>query len=120
MLGLELFLDKILVEISKIGRNSVIPGGKTKINERTNLTIKREILEEMNFDITVDKLNFKKVIENFFEFDTIKVHELYFLYEYMLADTEYSFLRNIKDNKDNSTTYFEFISINKLDTKKTS
>ena len=74
--------NETLIELSKIGSNSVIPGGRIKIGEKSIDAIKREIMEELNFDIGVNKLTFVKIIENFFKLDTNKYHELFFVYNY--------------------------------------
>ena len=107
--------NMVLIEFSKKGENSVIPGGRVKIGEKTNLTIKREVKEEMGLDIEIQKLQIKKVFENFFEYNLEKVHEIYFVYEYILSKNEFLNFNKIKDNKDNNTTFFEFI--NKKDLK---
>ena len=81
-----------------------------------DLYVVRELEEEMNY--TFDKTKFvqAKVFENFFEYDGKKFHEIYFLYEYVLSETEYENIKITGTNKDNSTTHFEFVS--KFDMKK--
>ncbi len=58
-------------------------GGRIKINETSKEAAKREIKEEVGIDINEEDLEFKTIIENFFiyEVDSIKTHELCFLYE---------------------------------------
>jgi len=101
--------DQVVIEISKIGLNSVVPGGRVQINERSSATLVREVFEEMNFNLEEKKLKQVKVFENFFG-DEKKFHEIYFLYEYILNEEEYKKIRSVYNNKDNSTTYFEFVS----------
>ena len=74
----------------------------------------REIKEEMNFVINQEKLKQREVFENFFEIDGKEYHEIYFLYEYILDDEEVSNL-DLSSNKDNSTTYFKFITTDQLE-----
>lgn len=108
--------SEVLIEISKAGANSTVPGGRVKIGETFLEAIKREAKEEMNFELDISKAKMLKVLENFFNIDGKDFHEIYFLYEYILNEKEYEDLQNVGDNKDNDTTYFTFIS--KFDTKK--
>ena len=108
--------SEVLIEVSTVGANSTIPGGRVKIGETSLQTIKREAKEEMNFQLDTNKSKLIKVLENFFNIDGKDFHEIYFMYEYILNETEYKNLKNVGDNKDNDTTYFTFIS--KLDTEK--
>jgi len=106
--------NEVLIEISKIGRNSVIPGGRIKINEKSSAGLVRELKEELDFEAEEKKLKMKKVFENFFTIDGKDYHEIYFLYEYNISEEEFVVLNNSNINRDNETTYFKFISKNKL------
>ena len=55
--------DEIVIEVSTVGANSVIPGGRIKINEKSSDALVREIKEEMNFDLDTKKLQLVKVFE---------------------------------------------------------
>lgn len=102
--------DDVVIEISNVGRNSVIPGGRIKINEKSSSALIREIKEEMNFELKEEKLKMLKVFENFFNYDNKDFHEIYFLYEYVLDENEFEIMNKLNTNFDNSTTYFKFIS----------
>lgn len=102
--------DDIVVEISTEGRNSVIPGGRIKINEQSSDALVREIKEEMNFVLNKDKLKKLDVFENFFSYENKMFHEIYFLYEYVLDEKEFIQLNCVQSNYDNKTTYFKFVS----------
>lgn len=108
------YKDKAIIEISKIGLNSVVPGGRIRINEKSTCALAREIKEEMNFDIDQNKLKFVKVFENFFSYNNKDVHEIYFLYEYIISDQEFANL-SLTDNKDNDTTYFKLVGKDELE-----
>lgn len=105
--------DEIIIEISKVGRNSVIPGGRIQINEKSSNALKRELIEEIGFNADEKRLNLIKVFENFFDYDGKDFHEIYFLYEYILSEEEFLKLK-LETNHDNKTTYFKFISKNDL------
>lgn len=55
-----------------------LPGGGCDFFEDTKSTLVREALEELNADITVNSLAF--TVENFFEINSIKAHEVGFYY----------------------------------------
>lgn len=108
--------DLFVAEISQVGANSTIPGGRVKIGETSLQAITREAKEEMNFNLDTKKARFLKVLENFFNIDGKDFHEIYFLYEYILDEKEFIEIQNVGDNKDNDTTYFTLIS--KFETEK--
>lgn len=102
--------EEVVLEISTVGSNSVIPGGRIRINEPSQDALVREMQEEMGLIHDKNKLTQVKVFENFFNYDELKIHEIYFLYEYILNDDEYNYIKNLGANKDNNTTYFTFVS----------
>lgn len=105
--------DDIIIEISTVGRNSVIPGGRIRINEKSTTALAREIQEEMGFVVDEKKMKLVKVFENFFTYDKKDFHEIYFLYEYKLSEKEFKNLK-LEGNKDNDTTYFTFVNKNDI------
>ena len=109
------YREEVLIELSKIGSNSVIPGGRIKVGEDSRDAIKREMEEEMGFSIDKEKLVFVKLFENFFTYENTPVHELFIVYEYPVCEDAYQKLCTLKDNKDNDNTYFSFIKLNDLD-----
>ncbi|MBR4942917.1 MAG: NUDIX domain-containing protein, partial [Clostridia bacterium] len=98
---------QVVLEISTVGRNSVVPGGRVRAGEQSKNALLRELKEEMDFSAVEEKLRFRKVFENFFLYDGEEVHEIYFLYEYDLSQKEYEGLE-LSDNMDNDTTYFKY------------
>ena len=109
------FDNKVLLEIPKILGNSVIPGGRVKIDELSINAIKREIKEEMNFNLLDERIIFKKNLEYFFTMDNVRYHEFFFVYEYTLLEDDYKKLINIRENLDNHLTHYEFVSYDKFD-----
>ena len=101
--------ENVVVEISTQGRNSVIPGGRIKINERSIDGLCREIYEEMNLAIDKEGLRQLMVFENFFTSDGQNYHEMYFLYEYNLSDSEKEHIEKLTVNYDNASTYFKIV-----------
>ena len=107
------YQNNIVIEVAQ-GRNSVIPGGRIKINEHSSDALIREIKEEMNFNLNKNKLTLLKSFENFFVMD-IPYHEIYFLYEYNLSKEEFEKISKIGTNQDNNTTQFIFIQKTELE-----
>ena len=50
--------NEFIIEVSKIGENSVIPGGRIKIGESSIDALVRETREEMGFEIKKEKAKF--------------------------------------------------------------
>lgn len=55
-----------------------LPGGRVEFHESTDDALVREINEELNIDVQIERLLF--VNEDFFEYDNMKYHELGFYY----------------------------------------
>lgn len=71
--------DKILLHKSKKDDFYALPGGRVMIGEDSASTLKREFEEEMGAKIEVK--NFLGLVENFFEYNEKKYHELMLLFE---------------------------------------
>ena len=54
------------------------PGGRAEIGETSEETLKREMIEELGVEVTVERLLW--VVENFFHFEKRDWHELGFYY----------------------------------------
>lgn len=63
-----------------------IPGGRVEIGENSEETIKREIQEELGKQIEIT--GYVATIENFFEMNESKYHEIYFLHEIEFTNEE--------------------------------
>lgn len=108
--------DMVLIEVPrKEGWNSVIPGGRVKIDELCVDAIKREIKEEMNFDLRDEKITFLKHIESFFAFDDTIFHEFFFVYKYDVDEEDYKILKTIEENQDNHKTDYIFCRYDEFD-----
>ena len=100
--------DDVVIEISTVGRNSVIPGGRIQINEKSTSALVRELQEEMGITFAEEKMTLVKVFENFYTMGGKPSHEIYFLYEYVLSDDELAQI-NFDTNEDNENTYFALV-----------
>lgn len=109
------YQNKVMIEIRKdrVG-NSVIPGGRIKIDELREDAIKREIKEEMNYTLEDSRIKYRKTLEYFFDFEGNKFHEFFFVYEYEMDEIIYQQLLSIKENQDNHITDYIFVNYNEF------
>lgn len=71
--------NKILLHKSKEDNFYAIPGGRIMIGETSENALKREFIEEIGAKITIK--NYLGTVENFFEYNGKKYHELMIVYE---------------------------------------
>ncbi len=108
--------DKVLIEIRKDREgNSVIPGGRMKIDESRVDTLKREIMEEMHYTLDDNKITYCDLIEMFYPFDGTVSHEFFFVYKYDMDEEIYNELNKIKENQDSNETEYMFVGDNEFD-----
>lgn len=81
------YKGKILVEKNNNVDFGVIPGGRVKTLESSKDALIREVKEEIGIDLSNTEMNIVSSIENFFEFDGKKYHELYYVYNINLDDS---------------------------------
>lgn len=106
------YQGKILVEKNSSVDFGVIPGGRIKTLEDTKIALYREIKEELGIVLNTDDMKMVSFIENFFEFDNKKYHELYYVYEIELDDSY-----NIYDgmpNMDNAGSKYYLLDNNEF------
>ena len=106
------YKDKFLIEKNKNVDFSVIPGGRIKSLENSKIALIREIKEEIGIDISNETFEIISLIENFFEFNNQKYHELYFIYKINLPEN-YNLKDNFK-NLDNKDAYYNLITKEEL------
>ncbi|MDO4996624.1 MAG: NUDIX domain-containing protein [Bacilli bacterium] len=106
--------NKLLVECNPIYDFVTIPGGRVKTLESSIDALLRELEEEMHITISKEEIQFKSVIENFFELDNKRVHELYMLYRMNIDDKDKRFKDNMI-NYDSENCYYKWVDIDKLE-----
>jgi len=103
--------NKILLHKNDNRDNYCLPGGGIKFLESSEDAIKREIKEETGLDIKVDE--FVSTIENLFEHDGIKFHEIYFIYKgSFVEDVDTS---KIINNIEDKPIKYGFVDIDRID-----
>ena len=105
--------DEILVEVNPEIDFVTLPGGRIKTMETSKEGLQREIFEELNYKIKDNECNLRGIIENFFEYDNKKYHELYFLYKIKI-DSKHKLYKNSLVNHDNQKTYFKWVKKSNL------
>ncbi len=104
---------KLLVEVSPECSHVVIPGGRVQTLEYTKDTVIREMKEEMGITLKREEFKLHDVMENFFESDGIKYHELFYIYKLKSTSVDKRF-NNVKMNKDSKGNYYKWVSKDKL------
>ncbi|MGN1297914.1 MAG: NUDIX hydrolase [Clostridia bacterium] len=84
--GVIIHNNKILAHRNLNKDHYCIPGGRVEIGENSEETIKREIQEELGKQIEIT--GYVATIENFFEMNESKYHEIYFLHEIEFTNEE--------------------------------
>ncbi len=101
--------NKVFIDYHPSGRTSTtIPGGRIQTMESSKEALKREIQEEMHFNLDLDKITLKAILENFFEVEKTKVHEYYFIYKLKLDENDNRFPDNMK-NYDSEDGFYKWI-----------
>lgn len=84
--GVIIHNNKVLAHRNINKDHYCLPGGRIEIGESSEQTIKREIQEELGKQIEIR--GYVATIENFFEMENKKYHEIYFLHRLEFAKDE--------------------------------
>ena len=91
-----------------------IPGGRIEIGESSEETVKREIQEELGKKIKIEK--YITTIENFFEYEGKKYHEIYFLYKAEFKNEEDKKIDYKMQNKEGKDyLQYHWLDLDKID-----
>ena len=86
--------NKILFRKNAKKDHYCIIGGRIEIGENSEQTVKREVMEELGKEIEIT--GYAATIENFFEMDNKKYHEIMFIYFAEFKDKDAQFSFNLK------------------------
>lgn len=84
--GVIIHNNKVLTHRNINKDHYCIPGGRVEIGENSEETVKREIQEELGKSIEIT--GYVATIENFFEMEKKKYHEIYFLHAIEFVEDE--------------------------------
>ncbi len=112
--GIIIHNDKLLVHKNVNEKYYALLGGRIKIGENSEETIKREILEETGKEI--ETTEYISTIENFFEMENEKYHEIIFVYKVeFLNENDKLITDTIPNAEGKEYLHYEWISLNDLD-----
>ncbi len=91
-----------------------LPGGRVEIGENSVDTVKRELQEELNKDIEI--MGYVATIENFFELEEKKYHEIYFLHKIEFTNEEDKKIESTMHNMEGKEyLIYEWLDLDKID-----
>lgn len=112
--GILIHNNKVLTHRDVNKDHYCLPGGRVEIGESSEETIKREIQEELGKKVEI--LGYAATIENFFEMQNKKYHEIYFLYRIEFADEEDKKINYTMHNSEGKEyLQYEWIDIDRID-----
>ena len=105
---------KFLVHRNVNSDHYALIGGRVQIGEDSATTVKREIMEEMGKEIELT--GYVSTIENFFELNGQKYHEIMFVHRAEFVDEEDKKIEEtIKNIEGHDYLQYEWIDINEID-----
>lgn len=112
--GVIIHNNKILVHRNINSNHYALVGGRIEIGENSADTIKREIKEELGKDIEIT--GYVSTIENFFEMDGSKYHEIMFVHKVEFVEDEDKRIEyTLKNIEGKDYLKYEWLDVNKLD-----
>ena len=106
--------NKVLLHRNTKSDHYALVGGRIAIGENSEVTVKREVIEELGKEI--DVTGYVSTIENFFEMKGIKYHEIMFVHKAEFKNDEdkqtTEMLKNI-EGKD--YLQYEWIDLDKIE-----
>lgn len=112
--GVIIHNNKVLAHKNINKDHYCIPGGRVEIGESSEKAIKREIKEELGKDIQIIK--YISTIENFFEINGIKYHEIYFLYKIDFVNEEDRKIEYTMKNKEGKEyLQYEWLDLDEIE-----
>ncbi|MBQ6498153.1 MAG: NUDIX domain-containing protein [Bacilli bacterium] len=105
--------DEILVEVNPEIDFVTLPGGRIKTMESAKEGLQREIYEELKYTVKDEECTLRGIIENFFEYENKKYHEIYFLYKIKI-DKNHILYNDSLVNQDSTNHYYKWVKKNNL------
>ena len=105
--------NKILFQKKENDKYWALPGGKIAVGDTGEVTIKRELQEEIGIDVGVIRVH--SIVENFFSFDNDKYHQ--YIFCYLLSVNKDSFIYEDEEFEgiENKGIIYRWIDINALE-----
>ena len=112
--GIIIHNNKILTHRNTKSDHYALIGGRVEIGEDSEATLKREIMEEMGKEIEIT--GYISTIENFFEMDSQKYHEIMFVHKAEFKnEKDQEIEETIKNIEGKDYLVYEWIPLEKID-----
>ena len=112
--GIIIHNNKILTHRNIKSDHYALIGGRVEIGEDSVATLKREIMEEMGKEIEIT--GYISTIENFFEMDSRKYHEIMFVHKAEFKNEKDQKIEDtIKNIEGKDYLVYEWIPLEKID-----
>ena len=112
--GIIIHNNKILTHRNIKSDHYALIGGRVEIGEDSEATLKREIMEEMGKEIEIT--GYISTIENFFEMDSKKYHEIMFVHKAEFKNEKDQKIEDtIKNIEGKDYLVYEWIPLEKID-----
>ena len=106
--------NNLLVHNNVNESHVALVGGRVKIGESSEDTLKREIKEEMGKEIEI--LEYVSTIENFFDADDMPYHEIMFVYRVDFKDdADKKIIDSIKNIEGEDELRYDWIDLDKIE-----
>lgn len=106
--------NKILTHKNVNKDHYSLPGGRVEIGENSEKTVKREFEEELGKEIQIE--GYIATVENFFELDGKKYHEILFIQKGEFVEEEDKKIDYTLHNKEGKDyLQYEWIDLNKIE-----
>ena len=106
--------NNLLVHNNVNESHVALVGGRVKIGESSEDTLKREIKEEMGKEIEI--LEYVSTIENFFDTDDMPYHEIMFVYRVDFKDdADKKIIDSIKNIEGEDELRYDWIDLDKIE-----
>ena len=112
--GIIIHNNKLLVHKDRNLNHYALMGGRIAIGESSEDTIIREFKEETGKEVEV--IGYVGTVENFFEADSYKYHEIMFIYQLEFMNEEDKKIEDtIKNIEGNDYLQYEWLDLDKLE-----
>ena len=112
--GVIIHNGKILVHRNINSDHYALIGGRVEIGENSAETVKREIKEEVGKDVEIT--GYISTIENFFEMNGTKYHEIMFVHKVEFVDDDDKKIEDtLKNIEGKDYLQYEWLELNKID-----
>lgn len=112
--GIIIHNNKVLTHRNLNSNHYTFIGGRVEIGEDSATTVKREIEEELGKEVEI--IEHGGVIENFFEMQGTKYHEMLFMHRAEFVDEEDQKIEyTLKNREGKDYLQYEWVDIDKID-----